>query len=50
MQPEELIDLIKTIQKYNAEMQHIEVKAAKTGYPKRLYDTISSFQIRRAEG
>ena len=43
MQKEELIDIVKLIQKYQCEMQTIEVKAAYTGCPTRLYDSLSSF-------
>ncbi len=43
MQSTELVELVKKIQSLNCEMQNIEVKSAKEGYPKRLYDTLSSF-------
>ncbi len=43
MQSKELLNLVRTIQELNAETQHIEVKAAEKGCPKRLYDTLSSF-------
>lgn len=43
MQPQELIDLVDKIQHYKCEFQTIEVKAAKDGCPKRLYDSLSAF-------
>lgn len=43
MQTEELVILVKKIQKFQCEMQQIEVKAAEHGCPTRLYDTLSSF-------
>ncbi len=43
MQKEELLDIVKQLQKYQCEMQTIEVKAAYTGCPTKLYDSLSSF-------
>lgn len=43
MLSEELLVLIKKIQEIKAESQTVEVKSAHNGYPKRLYDTLSSF-------
>ncbi|OGO80421.1 MAG: hypothetical protein A2Y21_05610 [Clostridiales bacterium GWC2_40_7] len=43
MQKEELVDIVKQLQKYQCEMQTIEAKAANTGCPTRLYDSLSSF-------
>lgn len=43
MQPSELIELANKICRQKAESQTIELKAAKADYPKRLYDTLSSF-------
>lgn len=43
MQSDELISLVNKIKEYRCETQHVEVKAAETGNPTRLYDTISSF-------
>lgn len=43
MLPGELADLVRQVQTQRRETQVIEVKAAKDGYPKRLYDTLSSF-------
>ena len=40
---EELIELVKKIQKQKAEHQNIEVKSAHDGCPKKLYGTLSSF-------
>ena len=39
----EILDLIKKLQSAKAEADNIEVKSAKDGCPKRLYDTISAF-------
>lgn len=43
MQTEELVMLVRKIQKHQCEMQQIEVKAAEQGCPTRLFDTLSSF-------
>ncbi len=43
MQTEELIALVEKIQQFRCESQTEEVKSAKDGCPKRLYDTLSSF-------
>ena len=43
MTTEELIDLLKEIQKNKCETQNLELKSAEQGCPKRLYDTLSSF-------
>lgn len=43
MQAEQLLELVKKIQSFGCEMQNVEVKAAHSGCPKRLYDTLSSF-------
>jgi len=43
MQTEELIDIVKQLQKYQCEMQTVEAKAANIGCPTRLYDSLSSF-------
>ena len=42
MLEEELLDLIRTIQKRQTLFQNIELKAASTDFPK-IYDTLSSF-------
>ena len=50
MQSNELLLLIKKIQKHQCEMQEIEVKAAEKGCPTRLYDTLSSFSNQDSGG
>ncbi len=43
MLKEELEDLVAETQRLQAEQQTVEVKAANSGCPKRLYDTLSAF-------
>jgi len=43
MTPEELIDKLNEIQVMKSESKLLEIKAAKQGCPKRLFDTLSSF-------
>ena len=43
MTKEELIDVLNEIQRNRCETRTLELKAAETGCPKRLYDTLSSF-------
>ena len=43
MQSEELVALVQKVQRYQCELQTLEVKAAQFGCPTRLYDTLSSF-------
>jgi len=43
MTKEELLDLLNTVQINKCETQTIELKAARQGCPKKLYDTISAF-------
>lgn len=43
MREEELINLIRKVQKRKTEFQNIELKASETDFPKRIYDTLSSF-------
>ena len=43
MTSENLSNLIEQVIKSRAEFQYIELKAAKEGAPKRIYDTLSSF-------
>lgn len=43
MLPDELADLVHQVQTQRCETQLVEVKAARDGCPKRLYDTLSSF-------
>lgn len=40
---EELIELVLDIQRKRCETQHLELKKANKGCPKRLYNTLSSF-------
>lgn len=47
---EELSDLVRTIRGFKAELQHVEVKAAHQGCPKRLFDTLSSFSNQEGGG
>lgn len=50
MLAEELRDLAAKVQIQRAEAQYIEVKTAKDGCPKRLYDTLSSFSNQDSGG
>jgi len=50
LQEEELIQLVITVRQRKCEFQHIEVKKAANGTPKRLYDTFSSFSNQRGGG
>lgn len=43
MTKEELLDILNNIQISKCETRTLELKAAETGCPKRLYDTLSSF-------
>ena len=43
MREEELINLVRKVQKRQTEFQNIELKAAGVDFPKRIYDTLSSF-------
>ena len=43
MEKNEVIKTIENLRKYNTETDRIEVKSAKGGFPKKCYDTISSF-------
>lgn len=43
MLPDELADLVRQVQAQRCETQFVELKAARDGCPKRLYDTLSSF-------
>ncbi len=47
---EELLELANKICKQKTEEQTIELKSAKTGCPKRLYDTLSSFSNQDSGG
>ena len=50
MLEEELKELAAKVQSQCAEAQYIEVKTAKDGCPKRLYDTLSSFSNQDSGG
>ena len=43
MQEQEVIEAIKYMQKYQTETEKLEAKTAKGEFPKKCYDTISSF-------
>nr|MCR5797870.1 putative DNA binding domain-containing protein [Eubacterium sp.] len=43
MREEELVDLIRKVQRRQSEFQNTELKAASVDFPKRIYDTLSSF-------
>ena len=43
MREEELYNLVRKVQKRQTEFQTIELKAAARGFPKKIYDTLSSF-------
>ena len=43
METKEVLEAIKTLRKYKTETNQIEVKDASGGFPKKCYDTISSF-------
>ena len=43
MTSEELLEKLKDIQTKKCEAQTLEVKAAESGCPKKLYDTLSAF-------
>ena len=50
MTVEELLDKLSEIQKHKYETQVLELKAAKNGCPKKLYDTLSSFSNQNSGG
>ncbi|MBR5070722.1 MAG: putative DNA binding domain-containing protein, partial [Oscillospiraceae bacterium] len=43
MREEELVSLVRTIQDRKTEFQTVELKAAQVDFPKKIYDTLSSF-------
>ena len=43
MREEELVNLVRKVQHRQTEFQNVELKAAVAGFPKRIYDTLSSF-------
>ena len=50
MREEELTRLVRRIQKHQAESQTVELKAAEKGFPRRIYDTLSSFSNQNEGG
>ena len=50
MTTEELLEKLNEIQKYKCETQTLEIKAAKLGCPRRLYDTLSAFSNQEEGG
>jgi ATP-dependent DNA helicase RecG len=50
MLSEELIALVETAARRRCETQHIELKKAASGTPKRLFDTLSSFSNQKGGG
>ena len=47
---EELLELADTVCRLKAETQTVEVKSAREGCPRRLYDTLSSFSNQDSGG
>ena len=47
MEVKEVIDAIKYVRKFNTETNKIETKTALNGFPKKCYDTFSSFSNKR---
>ena len=43
MREEELVNLVRKVQSRKTEFQNVELKATAGGFPKRIYDTLSSF-------
>ena len=43
MREEELVSLVRKVQKSQTEFQSVELKSAEGGFPKKIYDTLSSF-------
>ena len=50
MREEELTALVRKVQKRQTEFQTIELKAAAVDFPKRIYDTLSSFSNQETGG
>ena len=50
MTREELSQLIEEVRKRQSEFDHVEVKAARHGTPKRLYEPVSAFANRSGGG
>jgi ATP-dependent DNA helicase RecG len=47
---EELLELIAEVQRHQTELDDVEVKAAKGGTPRRIYETLSAFANRPSGG
>lgn len=47
MQEKEIIEIIEYLKLYKTETNRIEAKSAINGFPKKCYDTISSFSNKR---
>ena len=43
MREEELVNLVRKIQRRKTEFQTVELKSAAEGFPRRIYDTLSAF-------
>ena len=43
MTPEELFELIAEVQRHQSELDDVEVKSARGGTPKRLFEPLSAF-------
>ena len=50
MTPAELRILVEEVQQRQSELDHVEVKAAKGGTPKRIYEPLSAFANRTGGG
>ena len=50
MTPEELRLLVEEMQRHQSELENVEVKTAKGGTPKRLYESLSAFANRPGGG
>ena len=46
MDKQEILDAIEMVRKYQSETSNIEIKTASEGFPKKCYDTFSSFAIK----
>lgn len=50
MTRDELLELIQTIQRFQSELNDVEVKAAHRGTPQRLYESLSALANRAGGG
>ena len=50
MTHEELLELIRSVQRFQSELGDIEVKAAQRGTPQRLFESLSAFANRTGGG